>query len=101
MGKIVTVAKKGALGPGRGMVVEAEGKQIALFNCDGELHAIDNVCCHKGGPLGEGELEGKIVTCPWHGWQYDVTTGVCTFNPAAQVAKYRVEVVGDEVKVEI
>ena len=52
------------------------GEQIvALFNIDGSFFALDGVCPHQGGPLGEGELAGCIVTCPWHGWQFDVRTG--------------------------
>ena len=55
--------------------VSVNGKAVAVANVGGEFHAIDNTCLHRGGPLGDGPLEGKIVTCPWHGWQYDVTTG--------------------------
>ena len=48
---------------------------VALFNVDGEFHALDGICPHQGGPLGQGRLTGCIVTCPWHGWQFDVRTG--------------------------
>ena len=48
---------------------------VALFNVDGQYYALDGVCPHQGGPLGSGTLSGCIVTCPWHGWQFDVTTG--------------------------
>lgn len=48
---------------------------VALFNVDGEVFALDGVCPHQGGPLGQGELRANIVTCPWHGWQFDVRTG--------------------------
>ena len=52
------------------------GEQVvALFNIDGSFFALDGVCPHQGGPLGEGELAGCIITCPWHGWQFDVRTG--------------------------
>ena len=67
----------------------------------GEFHAIDNTCLHRGGPLGDGPLEGKIVTCPWHGWQYDVTTGKILQNPSVGVACYAVEVRGAEVFVDL
>jgi nitrite reductase/ring-hydroxylating ferredoxin subunit len=53
----------------------AGDRVIALFNVGGEFFALDGVCPHQGGPLGEGELCGAIVTCPWHGWQFDVRTG--------------------------
>jgi nitrite reductase/ring-hydroxylating ferredoxin subunit len=48
---------------------------VAIANVDGTLHAIDGLCPHQGGPLGTGELCGTVLTCPWHGWQFDVTTG--------------------------
>ncbi|MDP7204971.1 MAG: Rieske 2Fe-2S domain-containing protein [Pirellulaceae bacterium] len=51
------------------------GRVVALSCVDGEYHAMDGICPHQGGPLGKGQLDGCIVTCPWHGWQYDVTTG--------------------------
>jgi nitrite reductase/ring-hydroxylating ferredoxin subunit len=81
------------------MVVEINGKALALFNIDGTFYAIDNTCLHRGGPLGEGEVEGDEVSCPWHGWQYNVKTGVCVNNPAAKVATYQVKVDGTDLKV--
>jgi nitrite reductase/ring-hydroxylating ferredoxin subunit len=48
---------------------------IALFNVEGTFYALDGICPHQGGPLGKGSLSGCIVTCPWHGFQFDVTTG--------------------------
>jgi nitrite reductase (NADH) small subunit len=81
--------------------VQLGGTKIALANVGGSFYAINNTCLHRGGPLGEGALEGKIVTCPWHGWQYDVTTGKTTMNPNAGVPCYATEVRGDEVFVDI
>jgi nitrite reductase/ring-hydroxylating ferredoxin subunit len=78
-----------------------EGKVVALANVGGKLFAINNVCLHRGGPLGEGELEGQKVTCPWHGWQYDVTTGKLVANPAVGVETFPVEVRGDDIFVDI
>jgi nitrite reductase/ring-hydroxylating ferredoxin subunit len=51
--------------------------EVAVFNVGGEFYAIDNSCPHRGGPLGEGELEDCIVTCPWHEFRFDVRTGKC------------------------
>lgn len=101
MGKPVKVAETTDLGPGEAKVVEAEGKTIALFNVDGSYYAIDNTCLHRGGPLGEGELEGRVVTCPWHGWRYDVTTGANVNNPAVKVVAYPVRMQGTAVFVEL
>jgi nitrite reductase (NADH) small subunit len=81
--------------------VDVAGKAIAVANVGGEFHAIDNTCLHRGGPLGDGPLEGKIVTCPWHGWQYDVPTGKILQNPSVGVACYAVEVRGAEVFVDL
>ena len=77
------------------------GKAIALANVGGQFHAISNTCLHRGGPLGDGPLEGSVVTCPWHGWQYDVSTGKVGQNPSVGVEVYRVEVRGDEVFVDL
>src|SRR3984893_9106159 len=79
--------------------VDVAGKVIAVANVAGQFHAIDNTCLHRGGPLGDGPLEGKIVTCPWHGWQYDVTTGKIAQNPAVGVDCYPLEVRGEEIYV--
>lgn len=98
----VTIAKTSELKPGEGKIVEVGGRQLALFNVGGTFSAIDNTCCHRGGPLGDGELDGATVTCPWHGWQYDVTSGKCLApNPKASVQSFPVTVVGDEVKVDL
>jgi nitrite reductase (NADH) small subunit len=85
--------------PGHGIVAEVNGKTLAVFNVDGSFHAIDNTCIHRGGPLGEGDVEGQVVTCPWHGWQYNVTTGQCVNNPSGKVETYQVKVEGSDVKV--
>jgi nitrite reductase/ring-hydroxylating ferredoxin subunit len=61
--------------PGTGRECVAGDRMVALFNVEGTFHALDGVCPHQGGPLGKGRLSGCLVTCPWHGWQFDVTTG--------------------------
>lgn len=99
MPNFVKVASKSEVSPGEGKVVEAEGKTFALFNVEGTFYALDNTCLHRGGPLGEGQLEGKVVTCPWHAWQWDVTTGVSKMNPETKVANFPVEIRGEEVYV--
>jgi len=86
---------------GEGRVVDAAGKTIALFNVAGRYYAIDNTCAHRGGPLGEGELDGTVVTCPWHGWCWDVTSGANANNPAIKVPCFPVTVDQGEVFVEL
>ena len=95
----VRVAKAGEIPPGRGRVVVVQGYPVALFNVDGRFFAVSNVCLHRGGPVGEGELDGPIVTCPMHGWEYDVRTGANTINPAARLKRYEVRLDGDDVLV--
>ena len=86
---------------GEGRVVEAGGRTLALFNVDGAFYAIDNTCAHRGGPLGEGELDGTIVTCPWHGWRWDVKSGANANNPAVKMTCFAVSVEAGDVFVEV
>jgi nitrite reductase (NADH) small subunit len=86
---------------GEGRVVEAEGMELALFNVEGTFYAIDNACAHRGGPLGEGDLEGRIVLCPWHAWRWDVTTGANANNPAVKMTCFPVAVENGAVFVEL
>ncbi len=97
----VRAIKTAEVAPGSIREVLVGGTTIALANVAGSYYAINNTCLHRGGPLGQGELEGKVVTCPWHGWQYDVTTGKTTMNPNAGVPCYPMEVRGDEVFVDV
>src|SRR5438094_7925963 len=97
----VKVAAVGDLATGEGKVVEVEGKTLALFNVGGTYYAIDNACAHRGGPLGEGELDGRVVTCPWHAWRWDVTSGANVNNPAVKVECYPVLVEGGAVVVDV
>jgi len=87
--KVAAVAE---LSDGQARVVEMNGRSVAVFNVAGRYYAIDNVCPHRGGPLGEGDVEGNIVVCPWHGWRWDVTTGANANNPAVKVGCYPVTV---------
>jgi nitrite reductase/ring-hydroxylating ferredoxin subunit len=99
MAEFVKIAGTAELTPGSGLVKEVNGQAIALFNVEGAYYAIDNTCVHRGGPLGEGDLEGDTVTCPWHAWQYSVKTGKSLNNPSACVKTYEVKVEGTDVKV--
>ncbi len=101
MAEFVKVASTSDLAPGQCKVADAGGKPIALCNVNGTFYAIDNTCLHQGGPLGEGSMETTTLTCPWHAWQWDVTTGKSTVNPAMGVTCYPVKVEGDDVMVEV
>lgn len=74
---------------------------VALANVGGEVHALDGMCAHQGGPLGKGVLEGCTLTCPWHGWQYDVTTGRQTLSERVRQRQYPVRVEGDTIWVRL
>lgn len=92
MSEFTKVGSAADLAAGMGTTVHVNDKEIALFNVSGTFYAIDNTCLHRGGPLGEGALEDNVVTCPWHGWQYDVTTGCNAHNPSVKVNCYPVKV---------
>jgi 3-phenylpropionate/trans-cinnamate dioxygenase ferredoxin component len=77
---------------GAGRVVEVESRALAIFNVDGQYFVVDNTCPHRGGPLGDGDLDGRVVQCPWHGWAWDVTTGANVNNPAVRIGCYPVTV---------
>ena len=80
-GEWVTVGRAEQVPPGRGATVELKnGTELALYNVDGEFHAIENFCPHKGAPLADGRLCGHAVECDWHGWRFDVRTGQCLDN---------------------
>ena len=85
---------------GSGRIVEAGGRPVAVFNVDGAFYAIDNESPHRGGPLGDGRLAGAVVTCPWHGYRYDVRTGAHQLNAAFHVPCYPVTVEGGVVYVD-
>lgn len=68
--------------PGSSLEVVAADRILALYNVEGTFHALDGVCPHQGGPLGKGRLAGPVVTCPWHGWQFDVRTGCNQLRPS-------------------
>ena len=100
MATLVTLCATADVAPGTGKTLTVEGKELAVFNVDGTFHVIDNECPHRGGPLGEGELEGCLLTCPWHAWQFDVRTGE-SITDDSKVAVYPCKIEGASVLVEI
>ena len=103
MAEFKTVASASEVEPGQLKQIELDdGTQVCLANIDGTFYAINGECTHMGGPLGEGELDGTTVTCPWHSSEFDVTTGEAKGPPADEPqAKYEVRVEGDDVQVAI
>jgi nitrite reductase/ring-hydroxylating ferredoxin subunit len=97
----VKVATVEDVPPGTGKELAARGRVVALFNVDGTFYALDGVCPHAGGPLGNGLLRGNVVTCPWHGWQFDVTTGQHCLNANLRHQGFPVKLAGNDVLVEL
>jgi len=101
MAEFVKVANLSDVAQGTAKAVDFNGQLIALFNVDGTIYALDNSCLHQGGPLGEGLLEGDVVTCPWHMWDYNVRTGEKVGNPTLKVETFPVQVEGNDIKVAV
>jgi len=86
---------------GQAKKVKIGDKDVAIFNVNGTIFAIDNSCPHRGGPLSEGEIEGADVICPWHGARFNLATGAHLCPPANRgVNAYKVQVVGDDVQID-
>ncbi len=100
-GEFVAVAHTDDLPEGAVTAVRAGEEEIALAHCDGGFYAVQQHCLHLQGPLGEGRLEGCVLTCPWHGWQYDVRTGKNEFDLAIQLKTYDVQVADGEIRVRV
>ncbi len=98
----VRVAERADLPPGRLLYVEVDGLPIALANIAGTIYAFGDSCRHEGGPLSAGVLIEHTVTCPWHGWTYDIRTGKSIVPPVGlRVPIYPVSIEGDAVFVEL
>lgn len=118
-----TIGNEEMLDPGEKVTLELEGRDIAVFNVDGELFAYTSWCAHQGGPCGEGNITGtyvdssfdrenlqtqlewgkenKILNCPWHGWEYDIETGECISKKNRRIPSHDVEIRDGNIIVEI
>jgi len=111
------VAREGDIPPGGRKIVRVAGREVGVFNLDGTLYALKNVCAHQGARVCLGKivgtalpsdvyeyrygLEGRILRCPWHEWEYDIATGQAVFDPNVKSVSYPVEVADGEVSVTI
>ncbi|MGE5241983.1 MAG: non-heme iron oxygenase ferredoxin subunit [Bacteroidota bacterium] len=82
MAEWIAVARDGEIPSGGFKVVNVDGTMVALFNLNGEYHAIDDVCTHDGGSLSGGEVQGEEIVCPRHAARFHITTGAVTAPPA-------------------
>jgi 3-phenylpropionate/trans-cinnamate dioxygenase ferredoxin component len=102
MTRFQKVATLSSLPPGAALSVEVDGRTIALFHAEGGIRAVDGECTHAGAPLCEGELEGSVLTCPWHAATFDVVTGKALTRPASLDLKtWPVRVEGNDVLVDL
>jgi NAD(P)H-dependent nitrite reductase small subunit len=92
MSEYVPVLSAAELPPGQAAEVTVEGRAVALFNVGGTFYALTNLCPHRGGPLGQGFLEGTEVSCPWHNYTFDVRTGENVVSADLKVERYDVKV---------
>jgi len=98
MSEFINVATVDEIPPGDSKLVEIGFTGIALFNLDGEIYAIEDMCTHDGNILADGAVEGCIVTCSRHGAKFDIKTGEC-LSIYADVPTYHVRVIGDDIQV--
>jgi nitrite reductase (NADH) small subunit len=101
MAEFVRAIAASELAPGQCAEVTVGGTPVAIYNVDGTFYATSNVCLHRGGPLGQGLLEGHAVMCPWHAWSWDVKTGENVANGDLKILTYEVKVESGEVFVKV
>ena len=98
---LVKVAPLAKFPPGSLTEVVSDGNSYAVCNVNGELLAMDGICLHAGGPLGQGALHGDIVVCPWHAWEYNCRTGALVGDEDLKVDTFPVKVEGGEIFLEV
>ena len=101
MSEFVKIATLSEIPPGSARAVDAGGTPVALYNVGGTVYATHNACPHRGGSLGEGSVAEAVVTCPWHGFQFEVTTGRCLTNPALSLACIPVKIEGQDILIRV
>jgi NAD(P)H-dependent nitrite reductase small subunit len=101
MAEFVPVLRVGDLPPGQAIEVSVGERAVALFNIGGTFHALTNRCPHRGGPLGQGFVDGSQVSCPWHNYTFDVTTGENVVDPQLRIERYDVKVEDGRVFVKV
>ena len=97
----VRVGSLAQLPPGSVMEAHVGDWTYAICNAGGEIHALDGICPHAGGPLGQGALHGTTLVCPWHAWEFDCRTGAHDYNPAVVAPTFPVQIVGDRILIDI
>ena len=101
MGQWVRIAAVDEIAEGSGKEFVAGGHIVAIYHAEGSFWALDGICPHAGGPLASGHLNGSVVTCPWHGRQFDIKTGRDCLNANLSPPRFAVKVEGDQIWIEI
>jgi nitrite reductase (NADH) small subunit len=101
MGEFVDVASVNDVPAGRAKSVKAGARSIALYHTAKGFFASDNECPHRGGPLGEGDIIGSEIVCPWHLWGFDIESGVCPGNPEMSIVTHEVRIEADRILVKL
>ena len=101
MSEFVSVGSVSDFSSGQRKMVTVGVRHVALFRLGDEFFALDNMCLHRGGPLCEGFVENNVVTCPWHGWSYEIKTGTMVQDPRVGVSTHDVRLDGDVVSVRL
>lgn len=101
MCEYTTVARVGDIPEGTGRAFEVNGRMVAVFHNGGRYQAIDDFCPHMGASLAGGDLDGGVVTCPWHAWRFRVSDGTWCDNPRIKIDSFEVRVMGDEIQVRV
>lgn len=101
MPEFVPVAEASELAPGQCRELVVAERRIALCNVGGVFHAVGGSCGHRGGPLGQGVLDGCLIVCPWHGWAYDVVTGRHESSAEQRIPTFEVRVEAGRVLVKV
>lgn len=97
----VKIGSLGQLPPGTVTQVEVGEESVVVCNAGGEIHALDGICQHAGGPLGQGALHGTTLVCPWHAWEYNCVTGVCDLDEDLKLEKYAVKVENGDIFIDV
>ncbi|MBM3724779.1 MAG: Rieske (2Fe-2S) protein [Acidobacteria bacterium] len=97
----IKVCSLAALPPGSVTEVMVGERAVAVCNHEGTVHALDGICPHEGGPVGQGGFHGNMLVCPWHAWEFDCTTGENDFDPDVKLAKFPVEIREGDILVDL
>jgi len=101
MAEWISAGKVDSILEGQPKIITHKHLEIAIFLVGNDYFALRNFCPHRGGPIAEGIISGNLVTCPYHDWTFEISTGECTLNPAACIQKFAIRLTGEEIEVQV